>query len=451
MTHHSMKDWNVSLSRRQVMVGAAGLTFAAALGDPRRTVAATLASERSGAALSPWVTIAADGRRSTLAFALNLVRLAAAPRRWAFGAYFTDVDGLSSRGEMHIRGDGYVGVAPLPGGAANVCVVREHTVRLKADATIDDAIADDPLLRGRFSRARQVSAVTSLGPLAIDDLASGCPGLLLAGDAAGFVDPMTGDGLRFAFRGGELAAEAALAELESGQPAYARLRMTRAQEFRGKWRLNRALRSLVASPRGVALAASIALGIASGMRAALAHGLAMGLPAVVTAYLAYLSRPDPYEEDTREWYPVGRLMAAVAIYAGALPVLVLPLIGGSYEAMRRPLGQMLQRAEALGMKAFTEDQALAALPAAFSAYWLIILTLKDADVPIDVNLALYDSPEHRYCPAGVYEIVEEAGKPRLQINAQNCVHCKTCDIKDPTQNINWVVPEGGGGPNYPNM
>ncbi len=79
------------------------------------------------------------------------------------------------------------------------------------------------------------------------------------------------------------------------------------------------------------------------------------------------------------------------------------------------------------------------------------LTLKDAEVPITVNLALYDSPETRYCPAGVYEIVEEAGSPRLQINAQNCVHCKTCDIKDPTQNINWVVPEGGGGPNYPNM
>jgi electron-transferring-flavoprotein dehydrogenase len=99
------------------------------------------------------------------------------------------------------------------------------------------------------------------------------------------------------------------------------------------------------------------------------------------------------------------------------------------------------------------------------------LTLKDAAVPITVNLALYDSPETRYCPAGVYEIVEdvpggtspgspspvrgtgqpEHGSPRLQINAQNCVHCKTCDIKDPTQNINWVVPEGGGGPNYPNM
>ena len=79
------------------------------------------------------------------------------------------------------------------------------------------------------------------------------------------------------------------------------------------------------------------------------------------------------------------------------------------------------------------------------------LTLKDAEIPVAVNLADYDGPEQRYCPAGVYEFVEEGGEPRLQINAQNCVHCKTCDIKDPTQNINWVVPEGGGGPNYPNM
>ena len=79
------------------------------------------------------------------------------------------------------------------------------------------------------------------------------------------------------------------------------------------------------------------------------------------------------------------------------------------------------------------------------------LQLKDPSIPIDVNLALYDAPEQRYCPAGVYEIVTEGEAPRLQINAQNCVHCKTCDIKDPRQNINWVVPEGGGGPNYPNM
>jgi len=81
------------------------------------------------------------------------------------------------------------------------------------------------------------------------------------------------------------------------------------------------------------------------------------------------------------------------------------------------------------------------------------LTLKDASVPIRVNLDRYDAPEQRYCPAGVYEIVrkDDGSDPRLQINAQNCVHCKTCDIKDPTQNIHWVVPEGGGGPNYPNM
>jgi electron-transferring-flavoprotein dehydrogenase len=81
------------------------------------------------------------------------------------------------------------------------------------------------------------------------------------------------------------------------------------------------------------------------------------------------------------------------------------------------------------------------------------LRLKDDSVPVRVNLAIYDAPEQRYCPAGVYEIERDAdgANPRLRINAQNCVHCKTCDIKDPGQNINWVVPEGGGGPNYPNM
>ncbi len=79
------------------------------------------------------------------------------------------------------------------------------------------------------------------------------------------------------------------------------------------------------------------------------------------------------------------------------------------------------------------------------------LTLKNAEVPVAINLARYAGPESRYCPAGVYEYVNDSGNERLQINAQNCVHCKTCDIKDPTQNIVWVTPEGGGGPNYPNM
>jgi electron-transferring-flavoprotein dehydrogenase len=79
------------------------------------------------------------------------------------------------------------------------------------------------------------------------------------------------------------------------------------------------------------------------------------------------------------------------------------------------------------------------------------LVLTDPSIPISTNLPLYDEPAQRYCPAGVYEIIEKGNEKIFQINSQNCVHCKTCDIKDPAQNINWITPEGSGGPNYPNM
>ena len=211
------------------------------------------------------VVIAADGRHSRIAFGMGLARYAQSPRRWAFGAYFIDVDGLTTHGEMHVRPDGYIGIAPLPGDVVNVCVVRDlktifRAQRVNTDSIIEHAVREDPILSDRFMRARQVSDVTSLGPLAVECKSVGYPGLLLAGDAAGFIDPMTGDGLRFAIRGGELAAEAALQELSTGVAACTSLQAARAKEFGTKWRMNRGLRALVGSPRGVAVASQIARG-----------------------------------------------------------------------------------------------------------------------------------------------------------------------------------------------
>jgi menaquinone-9 beta-reductase len=205
------------------------------------------------------VVIIADGRGSRLAAALGLSQFAHRPRRWAFGGYFSGVTTVEGHGEMHLRHYGYVGLSPVPGGLTNVCVVQPLTGpspgRLHPQSIIPMTIAADAWLRERFASARQESPVVALGPLAVDAAGCGVPGALLAGDAAGFVDPMTGDGLRFALRGGVLAARAALHELATGRASFSMLQRRRQYEFAPKWRFNRTLRWLAGSPVALDVAA----------------------------------------------------------------------------------------------------------------------------------------------------------------------------------------------------
>ena len=225
------------------------------------------------------VTIAADGRHSTIGFGLGIARHPDRPRRWAIGAYFenfmptairctSDAHQMAVRlaadddqvGEMHVRRGFYIGVAPIPGGLTNVCLVKPSGA---GDPELADpaamlirVLARDPLLRDRAAGARLVSQPIVLGPLAVDVRDASIDGLLLAGDAAGFIDPMTGDGLRFATHGAELAAAAALQALEHGWAGvHDRLASARRDAFGAKWRFNRALRALVASPHAVDAAA----------------------------------------------------------------------------------------------------------------------------------------------------------------------------------------------------
>jgi menaquinone-9 beta-reductase len=206
------------------------------------------------------LVIAADGRRSRLALALGLTRHPRRPRRWAVGAYFDGVTAVTSFGEMHVRRDQYVGVARVPSGLTNVCLVSSHHEGLDdPSGTLRRAIDGDEELRDRFTGARMVTSPVVLGPLAVDAAVPGAPGLLLAGDAAGFIDPMTGDGLRFAVRGGELAATVALAAFAGRCAApHTRLARVRRREFAGKWRFNRALRRLVDRGITVELAGIVA-------------------------------------------------------------------------------------------------------------------------------------------------------------------------------------------------
>jgi len=219
------------------------------------TVTGLTVSGRQGRSLQirSRVVIAADGRYSRVARALGLSSAAPWPRRWAIGGYFEGVTGMSSRlGEMHVRKTYYMGVAPLARGITNACVVTPNPAgRLPADCLLT-MLRGDPLLKERFAGAKLVTAPICLGPLSVDARAAGAPGLLMAGDAAGFVDPITGDGLRFALRGAELAAREALRALESGfDSAHVRLLEARRREFSRKWRFNRAMRWIVTYPAAV--------------------------------------------------------------------------------------------------------------------------------------------------------------------------------------------------------
>jgi flavin-dependent dehydrogenase len=203
------------------------------------------------------ITIAADGRESVLAKAANLIRHPKKLRRWAFGVYATDVAGMSDVGEMHVRPGYYVGLAPLGGGLTNVCVITgPRPDGRTADDVIRQVLSKDAALHERTSSMRATHAPKSLGPLAVECDAPGMAGLLLGGDAAGFVDPMTGDGTHLAIRGGVLAAAAALEALERGEvdSAFWRLAAARRAQLGPKLRFNRLVRALSGSPRAIDVA-----------------------------------------------------------------------------------------------------------------------------------------------------------------------------------------------------
>jgi|SRR5579862_4285280 len=203
------------------------------------------------------MTIAADGRRSAIARAAGLTAGTNAPRRWAYGVYATGVRDVGDVGEMHVRRGWYLGIAPITDAVSNVCLVTGPRAEGRAPLEIvRRAIARDAWLSARFEPAQFVTRVNILGPLAADVSACGRSGLLLAGDAAGFVDPMTGDGLSLAMRGAALAAVEALRALGTGQLAEAPLRLAEARRhaFAAKLRFNRLLRALVDQPAAVVAA-----------------------------------------------------------------------------------------------------------------------------------------------------------------------------------------------------
>jgi flavin-dependent dehydrogenase len=266
ITRRRLDQW---LVEQAVLAGAAfedGVNVTGPLVSDGRVAGIRIAdSQERESAMPATLTIAADGRRSRFAFALGLARHPARPRRWAIGAYFDGVADLSALGEMHVRRGHYIGVAPIGGGLANVCLVVPFGTADRAwrrpGAMLDAYLASDAWLAARCGSARRLGDPQVLGPMAVDVRTPGCAGLLLAGDASGFIDPMTGDGIRLALSSAELAATVAgdvLAGRVAADRAHRELARARRRHLAPKWRFNRTLRQVVSRPGSVTAAAGAA-------------------------------------------------------------------------------------------------------------------------------------------------------------------------------------------------
>jgi electron-transferring-flavoprotein dehydrogenase len=262
-----------------------------------------------------------------------------------------------------------------------------------------------PAIRGFFEGGRRISygarAIAAGGLQSLPKLTF--PGGALAGDDAGFLNASRIKGTHAAMKSGMLLAESAFEALCAGR-SHDEL-VSYPQAFRQSWLHDELHRARNFKP-------AMAKGLYAG-------SLIVGIDQVVFAGRAPWTLQHP-KADHDALEPKDRFQPIV--YPKPDGVLTFDRLSSVFVSNTN----------------HEEDQPSH-------------LKLKDPSIPTTVNLPVYDGPETRYCPAGVYEFVTEGGTPRLQINAQNCVHCKTCDIKDPKQNIVWVVPEGGGGPNYPNM
>jgi electron-transferring-flavoprotein dehydrogenase len=267
-----------------------------------------------------------------------------------------------------------------------------------------------PAIRGHFEGGKRIGygarAINEGGLQSVPKLAF--PGGALVGCSAGFVNLPRIKGSHNAMKTGMLAAEAAFAAIQAGR-AHDEL-AAYPEAFRKSWAYTDLYKVRNVKP-----------GLKWGLWPGTAHGgfhmwlNDLGLGALVGWTLRH-GKPD--NETLRPAAAVPRID-----YPKPDGVLTFDLLSSVF----------------ISGTAHDEDQP-------------VHLRLRDPAVPVAVNLARFDGPEARYCPAGVYEFVDaEGGGKRLQINAQNCVHCKTCDIKDPKQNIHWVTPEGGGGPNYASM